>query len=35
MTIDYFLSLYIIASILAILPVLIIKGFYGLIERLK
>lgn len=35
MTLDYFLSLYIIASMLAILPVLIIKGFHGIIEKLK
>lgn len=35
MTLDYFLSLYIMSAMLAILPVLIIKGFYGLIERLK
>ena len=35
MTLEYFLSLYIIATIMAVLPILIIKGFYGLIERLK
>ena len=35
MTLEYFLSLYIISSILVILPVLIIKGFCGLIEKLK